>query len=89
MNIDEKIAVITAYHEGKKVMARTVGTLEEFQVSRDGWDFENTEYWVKPEPREWYMDKESAKVNTVVSAYSDTSAMNGDREIIKVREVIQ
>jgi hypothetical protein len=55
MTIDEMIAVLQAAKAGKQIQFRWHSTAEWKDMSKLVWDFENYNYRVKPEPREWWI----------------------------------
>lgn len=56
MNIDEMIAVVTAYRDGKQIeFRRNDGEPKWLDNVSPRWNFESFDYRIKPAPREWWM----------------------------------
>jgi len=91
MNHDEMIEVIQAHKDGKTIQLRHKNQPKWVDFSKPLWNFDNTDYRVKPEPREFYIDLNSngtVQCGLPVRA-SDGSASSLASETIKVREVIE
>lgn len=84
MTIDEMIAVLEAAKAGKAIewkwQAGVSGRTEEWRVSNNPmWSFNNIDYRVKPEPREWM---------AFVDINGEINSHRSRGEQIKVREVL-
>ena len=84
MTHDEMIAVIQAHKDGKKIQLchKPVHHNDWIDSSNPLWNFGNTDYRVKPVPREWVV---LVTPNTLdIRQFGE-----GERGWIKVREVIE
>lgn len=57
MTHDEIIAVVQAHKEGKVIQSKLRRKELEWYDTAPSWDFHNFDYRVKPEPREWWVNK--------------------------------
>lgn len=88
MNTKEKIEVMQAYLDGKKIeYCPSYGVWTEFSNANDPvWEWGNTQYRIKPEPREWWIVFDAAGNFFDFSALAPIAP---GLKVVKVREVIE
>jgi hypothetical protein len=66
MTHDEMIAVIAAHRDGKTIQFRTVETECDWRdIESPVWDFQSSDYRIKPEPLECWVNVYEHGTNTV------------------------
>lgn len=83
MNTKEKIAVMNAYLDGKKIQYMDYKTWLDWDYEEEPYlDWDSCDYRIKPELREWTV---TVFADGHINSYGD----NGKSRIIKVREVLE
>ena len=92
MTHEEMIAVIQAHKDGKIIQSRDY--IEDNWIDCDPiWDFNESMYRIKPEPREWWMLLDTDEPLSIScyrsSRYAGIRQNEIGGEIVHVREVIE
>jgi len=93
MNIDEKIAVMRAYKDGKKIEVAVWGKQDTWQVvDEPQWNFWGDTYRVAKEPREYWMTMFHSMDNPCPTAFkSEEDARKSaglGRIVVHMKEVL-
>jgi len=93
----EKIAVMQAYEDGKRVMCQSdIGPAFGLDLDTNpGWNWDKNDYWVKPDPAEVWVNMYRSS-NPVLHTEEENSKRTfcgsidaGDRCAVHFREVIE
>ena len=88
MKPEEIIEVVQAHIDGKVVQYKHLGVWKKTAFEPKCWDFEDMEYRIKPEPREFYIRKTDIEINAYTLDCYSNKACDGDKDLyIKVVEV--
>ena len=88
MTHDEIIAVVQAHKNGKQIQCKARNTAIWGDAGCPNWAFHNTDYRVKPEPREFILPLD-ANGNIATEGQHGAIGVIQAAEVIKVREVLE
>ncbi len=87
MTDDEIIAVVQAHKEGKAIESRNAGGVWRACTPEPAWNFQDRDYRVKREPREWWLAiRGDGRVFEELPGYA---MCYGALEKVKVREILE
>jgi hypothetical protein len=88
--IDEMCSVMQDFQRGKKVICRLRFQPEWVETTAPTWDWQEHEYRIKPEPREWWLiGGHSFITQEDAESWRSRNASNSTFHPIHVREVLE